>query len=401
MGFILNNTTTKTASTPGFWLRAGAFVIDGTLLSATLALSGILYETTRLPPSPLFGLAWLGIAAVYLVWLPVAWKGQTVGKRAAGIAVITMDGSPLTYRLFLRRWVAYLASALPLGAGFLAAVFTHEKRALHDLISGTRVVRVREIGFLRGAAVVSAAVLVPLAVVLGSLASPAYRGMAARARKEGLKQDRDSQRTVIGILGEAGRLAPENYGLELVSAGEDGDILYDKRGNADIFLPKGYELAAPVPNKQVTYDFGMKHKTENYEIRIRFDRPLGPSADEKKGAAGKEPGSRTVSFVDPGKPSLGWAQSMGINLSGRPVSHFEIFPDLAVKKEFGADWGITSEAFKLKDPDFSGKYIYARIAAQVHKKGAGIYTIFQLFDSPDTDARLRNEAFHAVKFRSD
>lgn len=395
MGLLLNDSTIKAPA--GFWLRAGAYMIDGVLLSAILTTVTLLYKSAGLPSSSLLGLLWSGLAAGYLVWLPVAWKGQTVGKRAAGIAVVTMDGSPLTYRLFLKRWVGYCVSALPLGAGFLAAAFTREKRTFHDFISGTRVVCVRETGLPRKAAVISVAILAPLAAILVAVALPSYRAMAIRARSEGLKQNPEAVRQ----YGEPGGQTPEKFGLEFVADREDGAAFYDKRGNADIFLPKGYDLVAPVPNRQVTYDFGMKHRTENYEIRVRFDRPLGVSAGQRKELERTRPGSKLVSFVDPGKPSTAWAQSMGINLSGQPVSHFEIFPDKAVKKEFGADWGVTSEAFGLKDPDFAGRYSFARIAAQVLKKDAGSYTIFQLFNSTGTDAELRDEAFHIVKFRQE
>lgn len=204
MGLILNDGAIKTPA--GFWLRAGAYMIDGIMLSAALLLVILSYKSAGLPPSPLLGLAWFAVAAAYLVWLPVAWKGQTVGKRAAGIAVITMDGSPLTYRLFLKRWVGYCVSALPLGSGFLAAAFTREKRAFHDFISGTRVVCVREIGFPRKAAVISVAILAPLAGILAAVALPSYRGMALRARGEGLKQDQEAARQ----SGEPGGQTPEN-----------------------------------------------------------------------------------------------------------------------------------------------------------------------------------------------
>ena len=193
-------------------------------------------------------------------------------------------------------------------------------------------------------------------------------------------------------------MPPKTYGLEFVKSSQDGAVYRDKRGNADILLPRDYEFVAPVANKQVLYDFGMKHRTETYEIRVRFDRPLGPSAEERKRIEKEQPGSKVVS-ADPARPSTAWAQTMGMNLSGRPISHFELFPEKAVKREFGADWGITSEAFALSDPDFAGKYAFARIVAQVHKKGVGSYTVFQLFSSTETDEKLRGNAFHIVKFR--
>jgi uncharacterized RDD family membrane protein YckC len=44
-------------------------------------------------------------------------------------------------RAFLRHFVGYPLSALPLGLGFIVAAFNTRGRGLHDLIAGTIVVR--------------------------------------------------------------------------------------------------------------------------------------------------------------------------------------------------------------------------------------------------------------------
>jgi hypothetical protein len=115
--------------------------------------------------------ALLGIG--YFVWMPVANGGQTVGKMAAGIAVMRMDGSPLTYLVCLGRWAGYLVSTLLAGLGFVAAAFTDKKRALHDYLAGTRVVYIQEVGAARKAMVVILGLFLPILAITGILAAVA------------------------------------------------------------------------------------------------------------------------------------------------------------------------------------------------------------------------------------
>jgi uncharacterized RDD family membrane protein YckC len=56
--------------------------------------------------------------------------------------VITADGEPITYWRAFGRYFGKLLSGIILGIGYLMAAFDEEKRALHDRICHTRVVKV-------------------------------------------------------------------------------------------------------------------------------------------------------------------------------------------------------------------------------------------------------------------
>jgi len=76
----------------------------------------------------------------------VAASGQTIGKMAAGIRVIPADpAAPASERVSFGQAVVraagYLVSALPVGLGFLPAFFGQDRRALHDRLADTRVVK--------------------------------------------------------------------------------------------------------------------------------------------------------------------------------------------------------------------------------------------------------------------
>lgn len=145
----------------GFWIRAAAYMIDWLILSSLFALVTLPWSeplsklqaeflTQWKSPSPDFQVVtrfWLISMAINL---PLGFlyftafngaRGATPGKQALGLRIVREDGSPLGYgRAFLRH-AAELISALTLGAGYLMVAFQPEKRALHDLLAGTRVVR--------------------------------------------------------------------------------------------------------------------------------------------------------------------------------------------------------------------------------------------------------------------
>ena len=91
------------------------------------------------------------LIAVYSVLFHWRW-GQTLGKMVVDIRVVTCrptptspgwltDRGPLTLGCAALRQLASLLSSAILGVGYLMAGFRRDKRALHDLIAGTRVER--------------------------------------------------------------------------------------------------------------------------------------------------------------------------------------------------------------------------------------------------------------------
>ena len=68
--------------------------------------------------------------------------GQTLGKMAMGIKVISTAASEqIDVPHSLLRTVLWLLLAIPAGLGFLTALFSPERRGLHDRFAGTRVIQ--------------------------------------------------------------------------------------------------------------------------------------------------------------------------------------------------------------------------------------------------------------------
>jgi uncharacterized RDD family membrane protein YckC len=128
--------------------RMMAAVLDGALLLGLDA--AVLYFTLRLlnlsgsqvvelPAFPLLAFFVL-LNGGYLVAF-TAVGGQSIGKMALGIKVVCGEDLPVPFGRATLRTLAYVVSALPLGAGFLAGVLGADRLALHDRLAHTRVVR--------------------------------------------------------------------------------------------------------------------------------------------------------------------------------------------------------------------------------------------------------------------
>jgi uncharacterized RDD family membrane protein YckC len=128
--------------------RVLAGLVDVALLSAldslvmyfTLRLLGLApSQLTELPLVPLAAFILLLNLGYFIAFTAVG--GQSIGKMALGIKVISQEESVVPIGRATVRTLAYFVSALPLGAGFLSCVISADRLALHDRLAHTRVVR--------------------------------------------------------------------------------------------------------------------------------------------------------------------------------------------------------------------------------------------------------------------
>jgi uncharacterized RDD family membrane protein YckC len=127
--------------------RLAAGLVDLALLAGiawavvyfTVRLAGLsMNEVALVPPVPL-GAFLLGLILGYLTAFTCC-GGQTLGKMAAGLRVVA-DGGAVPPGTAVLRALVTIAGVSLAGLGVLPALFDGERRALHDRIAGTRVVR--------------------------------------------------------------------------------------------------------------------------------------------------------------------------------------------------------------------------------------------------------------------
>jgi len=160
-------TTVPPRETPrpaGFWIRGAALVVDFVILylverSFHYAAYRLWGEDIRDPDGGGATLVVRMLASVFTLVFAALYTtalhslgGQTVGKMLVGIRVLDADGASLPLGAALLRYFAYFVSAAPLLMGFVMAGLRRDRRALHDLIAGSRVDRVRSRLRVRAAA---------------------------------------------------------------------------------------------------------------------------------------------------------------------------------------------------------------------------------------------------------
>ena len=117
-----------------------SLLLGSVLFLATLAVLPITHGEAIRPGNPYYGVYLLAISYVYFAW-PWLHGGQTLGMRAWGIRIVRAGSGAVRIRDTLLRFGGALISWLPLGLGFFYAALDRDGRALHDILSGTRLLR--------------------------------------------------------------------------------------------------------------------------------------------------------------------------------------------------------------------------------------------------------------------
>lgn len=135
----------------GFWIRFAAKLIDGLIMWVVAMVINLLFGLGIAGVRPagaafaLFGVAFilqLGCHLLYY-WFFLNNNQATPGKMALGLKVVRADGSRLTSGRIIGRFFSEIVSGLTLYIGYIIAGFDEEKRALHDHICDTRVIKAR------------------------------------------------------------------------------------------------------------------------------------------------------------------------------------------------------------------------------------------------------------------
>lgn len=84
-----------------------------------------------------------GWALLYFSLLPVAWPGQTVGKRLLGLRVVELTGKPLTLMTCFKRYGGYAAGMATGFMGFIQIFWDSNCQTIEDKTAHTVVIDLR------------------------------------------------------------------------------------------------------------------------------------------------------------------------------------------------------------------------------------------------------------------
>jgi uncharacterized RDD family membrane protein YckC len=142
----------------GWWRRAGAVLIDGLIVLgiATLLLVAILSALDDSAALIVTVLVWIPcvllVALLYAPWMMARTDGRTLGRMAVGTRVVRANGEPMSFgwallREVVLKWGLFYGVGGAVTAGIAPLVdvlwplWDEQKRALHDLLAGTRTIR--------------------------------------------------------------------------------------------------------------------------------------------------------------------------------------------------------------------------------------------------------------------
>jgi uncharacterized RDD family membrane protein YckC len=130
----------------GFGKRFGAKFIDTILIYAiNFGFAFLVGMVAGDDPSIALvaGVLNMVIAFGYPIFFLGKW-GQTLGKMAVGVKVVSPDGEPIGYGRAAGRVLAEIVTGFTIGIGYLMVLWDDERRSLHDRIASTRVVNVQK-----------------------------------------------------------------------------------------------------------------------------------------------------------------------------------------------------------------------------------------------------------------
>jgi uncharacterized RDD family membrane protein YckC len=143
----------------GFWIRFVAYMIDGLVMTAAamipigifvgfVILTDESVDHEELAAPLIIAALLLVIALIVINWLYEALmtsspRGATLGKMALGLRIVRFDGAQLSFgRATGRHFAKFIVTpAVPLFIGYIMAAFTNRKRALHDILADTLVIK--------------------------------------------------------------------------------------------------------------------------------------------------------------------------------------------------------------------------------------------------------------------
>ena len=134
----------------GFWIRFGAKIIDYLIIGGLnivinipmgflIGLSGS-NASTAVGLSMLMQVVNFGTGIAYVTFF-LGRFSATPGKMACKLKVVKSNGEKITYLRGFARYFGELVNMFTFTIGYIMAAFDSEKRALHDHICGTRVIK--------------------------------------------------------------------------------------------------------------------------------------------------------------------------------------------------------------------------------------------------------------------
>jgi len=118
------------------------------IIGLIVGVSLIPADPTKLDAEAMSNMGIFELVALVITWLYFALmesspRGATVGKMAMSLRVVDEQGNRISFGRATGRFFAKFVSGIILLIGYIMVAFTERKRALHDMMAGTLVIKAR------------------------------------------------------------------------------------------------------------------------------------------------------------------------------------------------------------------------------------------------------------------
>jgi hypothetical protein len=142
--------------------------------------------------------------------------------------------------------------------------------------------------------------------------------------------------------------------------------------------PEGYQVVTPKENRDMKYDYALRHPTKKYEIRYALQPfPKGMLEEYKQWSEKKDKGDAVM--TDPNLMFKMAFQTIRSNIAGKgEVLGSQDFNPASVKAHFGGDSGAMALVCDMTS-QFAGDFVCCTMIG-IHKKDFGQIYIFHMCD---------------------
>jgi len=166
------------------------------------------------------------------------------------------------------------------------------------------------------------------------------------------------------------------------------------RSQLTFTAPEGYKEVPVISNGQMHYEYAIKSRDKNFEVRYAVT-PLDSIFIQIK-AMKNDTNLVHVTAVSPNKLYYASFLAAMANISGGGQPKVQAFPPAAVKHDFNADWGASSVC--EVSGEFGKGYKYC-MAVAIHKDNLADAYVFYLADNLQDIQALMDPIFYNMKFK--